>query len=74
MEGRKAPGIERQGREQESHTLPPVRGCVGLWRRGAAPGTLRRLRAVWDLCGHLEAEDGLSLTGPLRAEDSGIKR
>ena len=42
---------KNRGPEQIRQSLPPVRGCVGLWRRGWHPGTLQKLWAVWGLCG-----------------------
>ena len=41
--------IASQGPERESRTLPPVRGCVRLWRRGALGG----LWGYCELCGGL---------------------
>ena len=37
--------------QRRTACVPPVRGCVGLWRRGQQRGTPRKLRAVWGLCG-----------------------
>ena len=41
--------IASQGPERESRTLPPVRGCVRRWRRGALGWASGILRAVWGL-------------------------
>ena len=70
MEGRKAPRIERQDLECSSQSLPPVRGCVRLWRRGQQPGTLRRQRAVYGLCACLECRGSLRPTRLVEAKMS----
>ena len=66
--------LESFGKSQDSgqvsQTLPPVRGCVRLLRRGRQAGTLERLRAVCGLCARLESRDSPCPAGPLEAEVS----
>lgn len=42
---------KNRGSGQIRQSLPPVRGCVWLWRRGWHPGAFGTLWAVWGLCG-----------------------
>ena len=42
---------KNRGPEQIRQSLPPVRGCVRLWRRGWHPWALGMLRAMYGLCG-----------------------
>ena len=56
---------KNRGSGQIEQTLPPVRGCVRLWRRRQHQG----LQAVCGLCARLERKDGPSSARPLRAEE-----
>ncbi len=68
-------GVKRLGssaRAVSKRATPRVAACEGLCEalaEGAAPGALRRLRAMCGLCARLESRDGPSPAGPLRAEE-----
>ncbi len=58
---------ENWGPERESHTPPPVSGLSGGFGRGAAPGRLKRLQAVWPVCPPQKQRNSPSPTEPLGA-------
>ncbi len=66
-------GVKRSGSSVRVLREPNVAACEGLCEalaERAAPGALRRSRAVCGLCARLESGDGPSPAGPLRAEES----